>query len=503
MTLQRRPSEHSLDTDEDLLRSKTIAQDSICQIYVLLAIKHYAEATSIDTKHVYQALPRLLSLWFDFTSIEKNVAELQLELQPSQRKLLSANKDKANDVMNEKSKQIPEEAFYTAMAQLISRVIHYDKETALEVRRILIRVLIKFPGQAMWPLAWLRESSDEGRKKIGEILFNDAIRGLEEGPNQTQIKVLVASKSLFNWIYRLAKRDLKITFTNDEPWKGEVDLSEFVPPIQAALSITMPTQTNGRSRDLFPRQVPRMTNFQESVTVTSSSARPKTLKANVIDPREGPCGSHDESRYIGEIHFLVKNEATGDLRKDARVQDLNNVINRLMASSRESKSTSRTRRRLHLRTFAVTCLSEKTGLLEWVPNTESLKSLVQESFNPQAYPYPNRRGGTAKEMVDPTVLEADLRKKYRSCQISAKDEKWTQAANAFEKLCMTYPPRLYWWFCQKFHDPHAWYEARTRFTLSAAAWSAVGYIIGLGDRHTENILVDTTTGECVHVDFDV
>jgi hypothetical protein len=33
-------------------------------------------------------------------------------------------------------------------------------------------------------------------------------------------------------------------------------------------------------------------------------------------------------------------------------------------------------------------------------------------------------------------------------------------------------------------------------------WSGVGHVIGLGDRHTENILLDVTNGECVHVDFD-
>jgi serine/threonine-protein kinase ATR len=32
-------------------------------------------------------------------------------------------------------------------------------------------------------------------------------------------------------------------------------------------------------------------------------------------------------------------------------------------------------------------------------------------------------------------------------------------------------------------------------------WSIVGHIVGLGDRHGENILVDTRSGDCVHVDF--
>ena len=32
--------------------------------------------------------------------------------------------------------------------------------------------------------------------------------------------------------------------------------------------------------------------------------------------------------------------------------------------------------------------------------------------------------------------------------------------------------------------------------------SMVGYILGLGDRHGENILFDSTTGDCFHVDFN-
>ena len=30
----------------------------------------------------------------------------------------------------------------------------------------------------------------------------------------------------------------------------------------------------------------------------------------------------------------------------------------------------------------------------------------------------------------------------------------------------------------------------------------MGHVVGLGDRHGENILIHTESGECVHVDFD-
>lgn len=33
--------------------------------------------------------------------------------------------------------------------------------------------------------------------------------------------------------------------------------------------------------------------------------------------------------------------------------------------------------------------------------------------------------------------------------------------------------------------------------------SMVGFVLGLGDRHAENILIDTTNGDIVHVDFNV
>ena len=40
------------------------------------------------------------------------------------------------------------------------------------------------------------------------------------------------------------------------------------------------------------------------------------------------------------------------------------------------------------------------------------------------------------------------------------------------------------------------------YSRTAAVMSMVGYILGLGDRHGENILLDSTNGDLVHVDFD-
>lgn len=99
--------------------------------------------------------------------------------------------------------------------------------------------------------------------------------------------------------------------------------------------------------------------------------------------------------------------------------------------------------------------------------------------------------------------DAKLRGGFLSCQEQyLKHGNLTKAAQMFQKFSLEYPPLLYWWFLNQFQDPHHWFEARTKFALSSASWSAVGHVIGLGDRHSENILVDTSSGDCVHVDFD-
>ena len=46
------------------------------------------------------------------------------------------------------------------------------------------------------------------------------------------------------------------------------------------------------------------------------------------------------------------------------------------------------------------------------------------------------------------------------------------------------------------------FDSRTNFIRSCAIWSIMGYIVGLGDRHGDNILIHKGTGELTHVDFD-
>lgn len=46
-----------------------------------------------------------------------------------------------------------------------------------------------------------------------------------------------------------------------------------------------------------------------------------------------------------------------------------------------------------------------------------------------------------------------------------------------------------------------WLERRATYTRSLAVNSMVGHILGLGDRHPSNLLLERSSGKVVHIDF--
>ena len=141
-------------------RWETIRTVEECQEHLLGSVQHYGMALQLGQKHVYQALPRLLAIWLEFTSLEEN---------ETQDKNLVENQDLMNKIIKTLASKIPEHLFYTALPQLISRVEHQHIETAKNVALILRTVLAKFPRQAMWSCGWLRFSKSEEKKKAGTV----------------------------------------------------------------------------------------------------------------------------------------------------------------------------------------------------------------------------------------------------------------------------------------------------------------------------------------------
>ena len=48
-----------------------------------------------------------------------------------------------------------------------------------------------------------------------------------------------------------------------------------------------------------------------------------------------------------------------------------------------------------------------------------------------------------------------------------------------------------------------WLELTQNITRSIAVMTVIGYVIGLGDRHLDNLLIDFRRGEVIHIDYNI
>lgn len=51
--------------------------------------------------------------------------------------------------------------------------------------------------------------------------------------------------------------------------------------------------------------------------------------------------------------------------------------------------------------------------------------------------------------------------------------------------------------------PALWFDMRLNYSRSVATTSIIGHVVGLGDRHVSNILMDEARGELVHIDLGI
>lgn len=49
----------------------------------------------------------------------------------------------------------------------------------------------------------------------------------------------------------------------------------------------------------------------------------------------------------------------------------------------------------------------------------------------------------------------------------------------------------------------SWWARTKSYINSSSVTSMVGFILGLGDRHLDNLLIDRVSAEVVHIDYDV
>jgi hypothetical protein len=93
------------------------------------------------------------------------------------------------------------------------------------------------------------------------------------------------------------------------------------------------------------------------------------------------------------------------------------------------------------------------------------------------------------------AIEADKR-------LSAETSKGLKL-ETFNRTLQKMPPLMRHLFWKRQKIPSLWFDMRLNYSRSVATTSMIGHVLGLGDRHVSNILIDEATGELVHIDFGI
>ncbi|XP_018572076.1 serine/threonine-protein kinase Tor [Anoplophora glabripennis] len=203
--------------------------------------------------------------------------------------------------------------------------------------------------------------------------------------------------------------------------------------------------------------------FHRSLEVITSKQRPRKLTIR---------GSNGK-----DYMFLLKGHE--DLRQDERVMQLFGLVNTLLL-----KDPDTFRRNLTIQRYAVIPLSTNSGLIGWVPHCDTLHTLIRD--------YRDKK----KILLNiEHRLMLRMAADYDHLTVLQKVEVFE---HALEHTNGDDLARLLW---LKSPSSEVWFDRRTNYTRSLAVMSIVGYILGLGDRHPSNLMLDRLSGKILHIDF--
>uniref|UniRef100_A0A4D5RS55 Serine/threonine-protein kinase ATR n=1 Tax=Ixodes scapularis TaxID=6945 RepID=A0A4D5RS55_IXOSC len=426
-------------------------------------VRHYGESLRYGCEHVYHSMPRLLSIWFDLGS---QVAEMGRARRSSaaREKLEQYLAHMTDKVVAVFADQLPCYLFFTAFPQLISRICHSHEQVARQLKTIVARLLRTYPQQAVWMMIAVSKSSYPMRVQRCQEVFQLA---RQEMPSLG--KFLGDTLALCDKLLELCNRPageahvLSITqqLKSLHRLLEDRNFSQILLPLQSAISVTLPSGGASRGHDPFPQTPVHIVGINDKVEILSSLQKPKKITIK---------GSDGNS-------YAMMLKPKDDLRKDCRLMEFNNLMNRYLRRNAEGR-----RRRLHIRTYNVVPLNEECGLIEWIPDLQGFRYILNRIYREKGQ---LTTGRELKDMMP--KLSASLAEKL----------------DVFKnKLLPRFPPVFVEWFHKNFPDPTAWYTARLSYARTLAVMSIVGFILGLGDRHGENILFDANCGDAVHVDFN-
>lgn len=288
---------------------------------------------------------------------------------------------------------------------------------------------------------------------------------------------------------------------------------EVISPVLSRLEPSLIPMPNCCNELSVPRRPPiTIHKISQTVNLIMSKTSPKKLQLT---------GSDGISRA-----FLLK--AHDDIRVDQLAMEIFETINYLLTGDKKTRETCK------IRCYSVTPVSSRSGLIQWIEDAPSLYSLsrewitgkngrklAEEMFKEtcKLVCYEDDHQCEVPDNISNMVLfyqtlwnfsmrtrhpVSDVRpdvvimKKYRE---ELKPRLFQNVIeNLIERTTNELVSNLLWF---QSHNSYSYWLKTQQFIRSTATMSMVGYIVGLGDRHPDNILLDQNTGEVIHIDHSI
>ncbi|KAK9477566.1 hypothetical protein V1514DRAFT_368631 [Lipomyces japonicus] len=360
--------------------------------------------------------------------------------------------------------EVPTAKFVGLINQLFSRLLLEESSFQNSLKGLVEKLCRDFPFHCLYQLYALRianmnkaaDVNAESRSQSSTNIWNKLKSTSEFNKSYLKPIELFCEKSVKLAQYKVKGKKVTLDQLPDRSfWHSKLTVLDI--PLPTAHISIEDAKTN------YVR-VPRMLSANREIAIASGLSMPKICNFITSD---------------GQSSKLLFKGGNDDMRQDAVMEQVFEQVNYFLQKNETTKQ-----RNLRVRTYKVIPLSSQAGIIEFVQGTIALQDILAP-LHKNYYP------------DDWDAL------KCRELMKQAQGDADWQRLDTYLEITRHMHPVLRYFFVENFRSPRDWLEKKIAYTRSTATISILGAVLGLGDRHCNNILIDATSGEPVHIDLGV
>ena len=384
---------------------------------------------------------------------------------------LSLNENlRVNKTVHDNITGVPTSKFAGLMNQLMSRMLDTEDDFQHILLDLVFRICQDHPYHSLYQVFAASKSRGSSKDKVAASRNKAAnhLADLIKSKGSATSSIWIAIHNLSINLVKLAQEKIseqKVKSGGKISLRRLAEGDKFVAAVEGSQRKLPPTTMRISLRqDKKYNSVPVMISVEPQVSIAGGVSAPKIATIRSED---------------GARHKMLMKAGNDDLRQDSIMEQVFEQVSDLLTSHRTTR-----RRKLGIRTYKVVPLYPNAGVIEFVQNTQPLHDFLIPAH---ARYYPK-----------------DYKQKKCRDDIHDVDKKSvTERIRVYRNVIANYHPVMRFFFMENFLDPDEWFYKRLNYSRSTAAISMLGHVLGLGDRHGHNILLDTITGEAVHIDLGV